>query len=254
MSAAVAMPNSPLLRASGVVKSFGGVRAVRSMDFEIAAGEIVGLIGPNGSGKSTLLSCLSGDQRMDGGRVEFSGEDATNVGAMKMSRRGLGRTFQNVKVFPALTVYENVLLARNWQEISFFELFRRAGADAQRRADDLLELTEMTAVAGELAGSLSGGQRRLLEFVMALMPRPSLVMLDEAASGVNPTLVAKLRRYLLELRDSEGIAFIIVEHNVDFVFSTVDRTVVMAAGSILAAGTADEVRTNQEVIDAYLGV
>ncbi|GAA1559956.1 ABC transporter ATP-binding protein [Kribbella lupini] len=244
----------PLLAATGVRKTFNSIRAVDGIDLTVGRGEILGLIGPNGSGKSTLLSCLAGEQKINDGRVEFEGHDVTNAGAMRIARRGIARTFQNVRVFSELTVEENVLLARNWATASPLAMIRPAERSVRSRAAELLELTEMTPLAKVLAGALSGGQKRLLEFVMALMPGPKLVMLDEAASGVNPTLIRKLREYVLQVRERDGIAFVIVEHNVDFVFSTVDRIVVMSAGKVLDEGDPVRVRKNQEVIDAYLGV
>lgn len=253
MTTVAVKPGQPLLRATGVRKTFGGVRAVRGIDLEVAAGEIVGLIGPNGSGKSTMLGCLSRDVAVDEGEIVFEGRAITKVGAAKVARRGIGRTFQNVRVFPELTVQENALLARNWSAVSPLAMLGRPDRACRDRVDQLLELTEMTRLRREFAGNLSGGQKRLLEFVMALVARPRLVMLDEAASGVNPTLVEKLKGYVLRLRDEEGVAFLVVEHNVDFIFSLADRIVVMETGEILAQGTPAEIRDNQEVIDAYLG-
>ena len=244
----------PLLVARQIRKSFGGVNAVQGVDFHVNQGEIVGLIGPNGSGKSTLLACLSGDTPSDDGRVAFGSADVTNCGAMRMARTGLGRTFQNVRVFNELTVTENALLSRNWSRVSAWHLLRGPDAETRRRASMLLELAEMESLSNELAGSLSGGQKRLLEFVMAHMSEPRLVMLDEAASGINPTLVEKLREHLLELRARENVAYVIVEHNIDFVFSTVDRVVVLSAGRVLDEGAPEVVRANQEVVDVYLGV
>jgi ABC-type branched-subunit amino acid transport system ATPase component len=254
MSAAPTLePSGLLLEATGIRKTFGGVQAVRGVDLHIAPGEIVGLIGPNGSGKSTMLGCLSRDIPIDEGKVMFEGRSLSKVGASRAARRGIGRTFQNIRVFPELTVHENALLARNWGQVSPLAMLGRADKACQARVDHLLALTEMTRLRGEFAGNLSGGQKRLLEFVMALVSEPRLVMLDEAASGVNPTLIEKLKSYVLRLRDEENVAFLVVEHNVDFIFTLADRIVVMETGSILAQGAPDTIRHNQEVIDAYLG-
>lgn len=244
---------APLLEATGVRKTFGGVQAVRGVDLHVAPGEIVGLIGPNGSGKSTMLGCLSRDLLLDEGEVLFEGRSLTGVGASRVARRGIGRTFQNIRVFPELTVHENALLSRNWGKVSPLAMLGRADKACRARVDHLLELTEMTRLRAEFAGNLSGGQKRLLEFVMALVSEPRLVLLDEAASGVNPTLIEKLKSYVLRLREEENVAFLVVEHNVDFIFTLADRIVVMETGSILAQGTPDAIRHNQEVIDAYLG-
>jgi ABC-type branched-subunit amino acid transport system ATPase component len=254
MSAAPTLESSgPLLRATGIRKSFGGIQAVKGVDLEVAAGEIVGLIGPNGSGKSTMLGCLSRDLAPDEGEVTYEGRSLSRVGASRVARRGIGRTFQNVRVFPELSVEQNALLARNWSRVSPFAMLGRADRACRARVDHLLELTEMTRLRSEFAGNLSGGQKRLLEFVMALVAEPRLVLLDEAASGVNPILVEKLKSYVLHLRDEENVAFLVVEHNVDFIFSLADRIVVMETGEVLAQGAPEQIRRNQEVIDAYLG-
>ncbi|ANY08509.1 ABC transporter ATP-binding protein [Pseudonocardia sp. HH130630-07] len=243
----------PLLRASGVRKRFGGLVAVDGVDLHVDRGEIVGLIGPNGSGKSTMLGCVSRDLPLDGGSIEFEGRSLDRLRASRAARRGIGRTFQNVRVFPELTVRENALLARDWTTVPALGLLRGPEAATRERVAELLETTEMTRLARTPAGNLSGGQKRLLELVMALVARPRLVLLDEAASGVNPTLVQKLRQYVLTMREQERVAFLVVEHNVDFIFGLADRIVVMETGTVLAEGTPAEIRENQEVVDAYLG-
>lgn len=244
---------SNLLEARGVTKSYGGVRAVRGVDFHVDAGEIVGLVGPNGSGKSTLLACLSRDTPMDTGSIEFKGQDITKLRTLQVARRGLSRTFQDVRVFPELTIWENALLGRQWRDVGLRGLLRPADAATERRATDLIELMEIPHLTHQYAGNSSGGQLRLVELVMAMMSNPSLVMLDEATSGVNPSLTESLKHYVKVLNKEEGVAFIIVEHNIGFVFSVADRIVVLDDGKLLANGTPDEVRHNQEVIDAYLG-
>jgi ABC-type branched-subunit amino acid transport system ATPase component len=242
-----------LLEAVGIEKRFGGVRAVKSVDFRVAPGEIVGLVGPNGSGKSTLLGCISRGINVDGGTISFDSRDITRERPRAVARRGLARTFQNVKVFPDLKVRENALLARRWNEVSPLRMLGPADAATRERVDDLLELTQMTRLANEFAGNLSGGQKRLLELVMALVSKPRLVLLDEASSGVNPTLIESLKTYIQALHADEGVSFVIVEHNIGFIFSLASRIVVLDAGAVLADGTPDEIRGNKEVIDAYLG-
>jgi ABC-type branched-subunit amino acid transport system ATPase component len=245
--------NALLLEAIGVDKRFGGVHAVKSVDFRVAPGEIVGLVGPNGSGKSTLLNCLSRGTDVDAGTISFDSQDITRERPRTVARRGLARTFQNVKVFPDLKVRENALLARRWSEVSPLRMLGPADAATRARVDDLLELTQMSRLASEFAGNLSGGQKRLLELVMALVSKPRLVLLDEASSGVNPTLIEALKSYIRALHAEEGVSFVIVEHNIGFIFSLASRIVVLDAATVLADGTPDEVRVNQEVIDAYLG-
>jgi len=251
---ALTVPVSPrMLEARSVQKSFGGVHAVRDVNFHVSAGEIVGLVGPNGSGKSTLLGCLSRDIPIDAGSIVFNGIDVTRRRAMDLARSGMARTFQSSRIFPELTVWENALLGRQWRGIGLRDMIRPAGPDVRQRATALIEMMEIPHLREQYAGNISGGQRRLLELVMAMMSRPSLVMLDEATSGVNPTLIESFKEHVRVLNREEGVAFVIVEHNIGFVFSIADRVVVLDEGSVLADDSPEEILTNQEVIDAYLG-
>ena len=242
-----------LLHATGLDKHFGGVHALQGVDFTVAPGEIVGLVGPNGSGKSTLLACLSRAHDVDAGTIAFDDRDITRTRARTVARRGLTRTFQNVKIFPELKVRENALLARQWDKLKPWQMLGGPDAATRERVDDLLELTQMTRLADEFAGNLSGGQKRLLELVMALVSKPRLVLLDEASSGVNPTLIESLKTYIRSLHAEEGVSFVIVEHNIGFIFSLASRIVVLDQGKVLADAPPDQIRNNQEVIDAYLG-
>ena len=251
--ASTALPPSPLLAATGIAKRFGGLQALGGVDFRVDAGEIVGLVGPNGSGKSTLLACLSRDLPLDDGVITFGGEDITGMRPMHVARRGLGRTFQNIRLFPELTVWENTLLGRQWADVGLRRLLRPADSEAADRSRALLELIGLTHLAGEYAGNLSGGQKRLVELAMAMASRPRLVMLDEATSGVNATLIESLKNHVRLLNAKENVAFLIVEHNIDFIFSLADRIVVLQDGVVLAEGTPEQIQRNPEVIDAYLG-
>lgn len=246
-------PGTHLLDARGVDKHFGGVHAVRSVDFHVSPGEIVGLVGPNGSGKSTLLNCLSRVTSVDAGRIVFDDTDVTSLRAMHLARRGLARTFQSVRVFPELSVWDNALLGRQWKGVGIRGIVRPADSATRDRATELLDLMRMSELAGHYAGNISGGQMRLLELVMAMMSRPKLVMLDEATSGVNPTLIESLRHYVQVLNRDEQVAFVIVEHNIGFIFPLAERIVVLDNGRVLADGRPAEIQRNQEVIDAYLG-
>lgn len=242
-----------LLQAIGLEKHFGGVHALQGVDFTVAPGEIVGLVGPNGSGKSTLLACLSRTHDVDAGTITFDDRDITRTRTRTVARRGMTRTFQNVKIFPELKVRENALLARQWDSLRPWQMLGGPDAATRERVDALLELTQMTRLADEFAGNLSGGQKRLLELVMALVPEPRLVLLDEASSGVNPTLIESLKTYIRTLHSEEGVSFVIVEHNIGFIFSLASRIVVLDQGRVLADAPPEEIRNNQEVIDAYLG-
>lgn len=246
-------PRSAVLEARGVSKRFGGLWALRDVDFHMKSQEIVGLIGPNGSGKTTLLNCLARSLPVTKGTIHFQGDDITDLPPFRVAKQGLTRTFQKVRIFADLSVWENVVLSRQWADVGLWELLRGTGNDTQERAAELLDLVGLRKLETEFAGNLSGGQQRLLELVMAMMPRPSVVMLDEATSGVNPTLIESLKHYLRTLHDQEGVAFLLIEHNVGFIFSMAERIVVLHQGEELANGLPDDVRGNKEVIDAYLG-
>ncbi|KRE40777.1 hypothetical protein ASG74_14910 [Knoellia sp. Soil729] len=200
-----------------------------------------------------MLGCLSRDIPADRGTIEFNGEDIGGLRTMQVARRGMGRTFQNVRLFPELTVWENALLGRQWKGVGLGKLLRPPDAATRQRAGDLIDLMEIPHLTHLYAGNISGGQMRLVELVMAMMSSPTLVLLDEATSGVNPTLIESLKHYVKVLNDEENVAFIVVEHNIGFIFSIADRIVVLDDGQQLANGTPHEISENKEVIDAYLG-
>ena len=242
-----------LLEAAGVIKRFGGLTAVDGVDVEVAPGEMVGLIGPNGSGKTTLFDCLSGVQSIDGGSVSFDGVDITRRRPHQVARLGMARTFQLIRVYRDLTVGENMELSTQWAEIGLRDLFRRADAATRRKGEDLLEFLMLGPMRDEPAGTLSGGQRRLLEIGMALMSDPRLVLLDEATAGVNPSLVEDIKGRLRAVNSEQGVAFLLVEHNVQFVADLCQRVVVLDAGSKLAEGTPSQIMDDPAVIEAYFG-
>ena len=205
-----------LLEARGVVKRFGGLTAVDSVDISVAAGEMVGLIGPNGSGKTTLFDCLSRVSALDAGMIRFDGADITGRRAHDVARMGMSRTFQLIRVYRDLSVAENMHLSIQWGELGVPGLFARTDVATRRRADELLDFLLLRRLRHERAGNLSGGQRRLLEIGMSLMSEPRLVLLDEASSGVNPTLVADIADRIRAVNAEQGVAFLLVEHNVQF--------------------------------------
>lgn len=244
---------APILEARKVSKRFGGLWALRDVDFAMQPREIVGLIGPNGSGKTTLLNCLARSLDVTEGSIHFEQEDITGIPPFKVAKKGLTRTFQKVRIFEDLSVWENVVLARQWADVGLRGLLGATEQGTQERAGELLDLVGLRRLQDEFAGNLSGGQQRLLELVMAMMPRPSAVMLDEATSGVNPTLIESLKRYLRTLHEEEGVAFLLIEHNIGFIFSMAQRIVVLHQGEELANGLPEDVKNDKEVIDAYLG-
>ncbi len=244
---------SALLEAVGVTKRFGGLTAVDGASLRVERGEIVGLIGPNGCGKTTFFDCISRLHALDGGRISFEGHDITRHRAWQVARMGLARTFQVIRVYRTMSVRDNLLVSRRWGDTGLLGLMRRSPREIARDADLLLDLLLLTRLAHEPAGHLSGGQRRLLEIGMAMMPGPSLVLLDEAASGVNPTLVNAIVDRIKELNARRGTAFLLVEHDIDFVASLCGRVVVLNQGRNLAEGTPAQVRAKPAVIEAYFG-
>jgi len=245
---------TPLLEVQDVALAFGGVRAVDGASFDVEEGSITGLIGPNGAGKSTLFNCVSGFLRAQSGRVTLDGRRIDRLSPHRIARAGLVRTFQTPRTLTRMTVAENVLLAATRHPGE--QLGRRGArreAEARSNAAELLALVGLDTHAGALAGTLSGGQRKLLDLIRALMTEPRLLLLDEPMAGVSPTLRAQLLQHIRELRDRGGITLLIVEHDLDFVMGASDRIVVMNDGRVIADGTPDEVRGDERVVDAYLG-
>jgi branched-chain amino acid transport system ATP-binding protein len=254
----VAKPD-PILVVDGAVRRFGGVTAVDVEHLEIERGMITALIGPNGAGKTTLFNLLTGFDKADGGRWRFEGEDVSGRPAHKLARMGMVRTFQLTKALSRLTVIENMKLgARDQQGERFLpalvrSLWRDQEQEIEARADELLARFRMDHMRDEFAGSLSGGQRKLLEMARALMVEPAVVMLDEPMAGVNPALTQSLLDHVKDLRDKEHRTVVFVEHDMDVVHDISDWVVVMAEGRIIAEGPPDVIGTNPKVIDAYLG-
>jgi neutral amino acid transport system ATP-binding protein len=250
---------APLLRVRGAAVSFGGLHAVDGVAFDVDEREILALIGPNGAGKSTLFGIVSGFIRPDTGSVEFAGRDITRTSAHGRARRGLVRTFQLPRVFARMTVLDNMVLAANDQPADRLGaalvpgLGRRRAKDIEQRALELLAGFGLETKAGAYAGSLSGGQRKLLEFARSLMARPRLLLLDEPLAGVNPRLGDELLAHMQRLRAEEGLAFLFVEHDMTAVMEHADRVVCMGEGRVKAIGTPEQVRSDPAVLEAYLG-
>lgn len=245
---------TPILSAADVSKHYGAIRAVDGVSFDVAPGEIFGVIGPNGSGKTTLFNSVLGQIRPDSGRVTFQGRDITGAGPLALSRLGIGRTFQSLQVFGGLSVRDNVIAAAQEHRGTLWSrLFGAPELGLGGQADAMLDLFELTPHAGKLAGGLSYGQQKLLDMAMAFMAEPALVMLDEPAAGVNPRLIDMIRGLLQRLNRERGTTFVVIEHNMDFVMALCQRIMVLAEGRVLALGTPAEIRSNPAVLEAYLG-
>jgi ABC-type branched-subunit amino acid transport system ATPase component len=249
-----------LLEVSGLSKHFGGVQAVDRCSFTAAEGQVTGLIGPNGAGKSTAIDLISGFKIPDTGTVLFEGHPVQGRPPHRISRLGLLRTFQTPREWPALTVLENLILARfQPRRESFLWSLRgptraeRQGADEERtRARAILDEFGLLELRNERAGNLSGGQKRLLEFARIRVAEPRLVVLDEPMGGVNPVLGERMATAVLGFVPN-GTSVIIVEHNLPFIERVTDAVVVMAEGRVIAEGPFESLRSNQAVVDAYLG-
>ncbi len=240
-----------LLEAHGVTKAFGGIQALNACDITVEQGTITGLIGPNGSGKTTLFNVITGYERADAGNVMFEGADITRAKPDKIFNLGIGRTFQLTRIFPRLTVTENMHVAIRRKGLG--ALFSGWSASGEReRALRLLDFVGLTHLKDQPAGSLSYGQRKLLELAFILVAEPRVVLLDEPAGGVNPTLIGQLGDRIRKL-NNQGVTFLIVEHNMEFVMGLCHKVMVMHRGSKLAEGTPAEVRANPAVLEAYLG-
>jgi len=245
---------SAVLEVRDLAKSFGGIRAVDGVSFDVREGEILGLIGPNGSGKSTLFNCILGQLPASAGEVRIDGSAITGMRPCELNRLGVGRTFQLLQVFPQLTVRENLILAGQEHRGSMWSrLAGRRDAGLGAAADKMIGFFRLTALAAENAGALSYGQQKLLDVAMAFMAGPRLVLLDEPAGGVNPTMLAGLRERLREINAAQRATFVVIEHNMEFVMSLCTRILVLAEGRIIAEGAPQEVRNNPAVIEAYLG-
>jgi branched-chain amino acid transport system ATP-binding protein len=243
----------PLLEIRDLTKSFFKFSALSRVSLEVERGELLGIIGPNGSGKTTLFNCVTGVLRPSGGRVRFKGEDITGLSPDAVYRRGIARTFQLIQLFPEMTVLENMLMAAQERQGTLLgRLVHREEAAATDRAIGLLEYLGIAALKDALASNLSYGQQKLLDFGMALMSEPEVILLDEPLAGVNPTMINNLVRHILAL-NARGHTFVVIEHNMEVVMSLCRRIVVLSQGERIAEGTPAEVADNPLVLDAYFG-
>ncbi len=239
-----------LLEIDRLCKNFGGVRAVADCTFAVEEGSITGLIGPNGSGKTTAFNIITGYLKSDSGAIRFGGHMVKQPNPARLYRQGLSRTFQQARIFPDLTVEENLVIAAgfSWRALLGARLTR---AD-RSQALEMLEEFRLSGLAELSAGELSYGQRKLLEFAAVLMSRPKLVLLDEPTAGVNPVMIETMEHHI-RTRHREGVTFLVVEHDMPLVMRLCDPVIVLDRGTTIAVGGPADVQSNALVLDAYLG-
>ncbi|MGW1197709.1 ABC transporter ATP-binding protein [Streptomyces sp. NPDC002536] len=252
------MTGTPLLAATGVTMRFGGLTAVRSVGLTVHPGQIVGLIGPNGAGKTTLFNCLTGLYTPTEGTVTYRGRTLPSKPHL-VTRAGIARTFQNIRLFANMTVLENVLVGRHTRTREGLlsalvrgPAFHRAEAASAQRAAELLAFTGLAAKAGHLARNLPYGEQRRLEIARALASEPGLLLLDEPTAGMNPQETRATEELVFAIRD-RGTAVLVIEHDMRFIFNLCDRVTVLVQGEKLVEGTTEAVQRDERVVAAYLG-
>ena len=240
-----------MLEVQNISKAFGGVHALDTCSLTVEQGTITGLIGPNGSGKTTMFNVITGYEKVDSGSVRLSGQTITNARPDKVFRLGIGRTFQLTRIFPRLTVMENMHVAAQREGIKAL-LSRWSSTHEQKRALELLDFLGLTQLKDIPAANLSYGEKKLLEFAFVLIAEPQVILLDEPAGGINPTLINQISERIRTL-NKQGVTFLIVEHNMEFVMGLCETVTVMHRGTKIAEGTPQEVRSKPAVLEAYLG-
>ena len=254
------MSNSEILHVENISKFFGGLAAVNNCSLKIKKGSITGIIGPNGSGKTTLFNLIAGNLKSSKGSVIFNNENITNMPSYQLFSKGLLRTFQIAHEFSNLTVLENLMMVPSNQSGENLitalinpKLVEREEDQLKEKALEVIEFLNLKHLSNELAGNLSGGQKKLLELGRTMMVDAKLVLLDEVGAGVNRTLLKDLGTAILRLNKEKGYTFCMIEHDMDFISRMCDPVIVMSEGSVLFEGTSDEVKKNDKVIDSYLG-
>ncbi len=247
------MSTAAVIEVSNVTKSFGGVIANRDISLTVPNGKITGLIGPNGSGKTTLFNSIVGYHPIDSGSIRFKGREISDLNVQRIARLGLLRTFQQTRIYGKLDCMQNMLISIPHRHASWTDMFATHSGEPQERAERLLEFVGLYAKRRLLAGSLSFGQQKLLEFAMALMNEPEVLMLDEPTAGINPTLINGLIDRLKRANSEFGITMFVIEHNMRVIMNMADIVYCLAHGELLAQGAPASIQNDQRVIDAYLG-
>jgi branched-chain amino acid transport system ATP-binding protein len=244
---------APIIEVENVSKSFGGVVANRSVSLSVPRGRITGLIGPNGSGKTTLFNSIVGYYPIDAGSIRFEGQEISRLRVQDIARLGLLRTFQTTRIYGKMNCVQNMLISIPHRKASFKDMFARHSGETTERAEHLLAIVGLYEKRFLRAGSLSFGQQKLLEFAMALMNEPTVLLLDEPTAGINPTLINGLIDRLKRANTEFGITLFIIEHNMRVIMNMASMVYCLAHGELLAAGEPAEIQRDQRVIDAYLG-
>lgn len=242
-----------IIEVENVSKSFGGVKANTDISMRVEKGGITGLIGPNGSGKTTLFNSIVGYHPVDSGSIKFEGQEISKMLVPEIARLGLLRTFQQTRIYGEMNCVENMLISLPVRKMTFMENFKRNTAEDRERAEHLLEFVGLYEKRLLRSGSLSFGQQKLLEFAMALMNEPTVLLLDEPTAGINPTLINGLIDRLKRANSEFGITLFIIEHNMRVIMNMADQIYCLAHGELLASGSASDIQNDQRVIDAYLG-
>ena len=244
---------TPILEVRGVRKSFGGVVANHDVSLSVPEGKIVGLIGPNGSGKTTLFNSIVGFHPIDAGSIRFQGEEISTLRVPSIARLGLLRTFQQTRIYSKMTCVQNMLVSVPQAESGWRYMFWRETPAESRRSDELLKFVGLFSKRNLRAGDLSFGQQKLLEFAMALMYKPTMLLLDEPTAGINPTLINGLMNRVQRVNKEFGITLLVIEHNMRVIMNLAEYIYCLAHGELLAEGKPETIRNDQRVIDAYLG-
>jgi branched-chain amino acid transport system ATP-binding protein len=246
--------STPLLQLTGVTKTFGGIHALSGMVCEVPEGKIVGVIGPNGAGKTTLFNTITGAYRADAGEVKLKGVDVTQWPSYRIVRQGIARTFQNIRLFGSMTVWEHLLVAQPHSESAWRRLLPISWANpaAQERAEEVMAFFGLTELRDRPAKSLPYGIQRKVEMARAVTARPKLLLLDEPVAGMNHDEAEEIRALMIRLRDT-GLTILLIEHDMNFVMRLCDYLYVLDFGVLIAEGKPEEVRANPVVLDAYLG-
>ena len=242
-----------IIEVHNVTKSFGGVVANHDVSMTVNSGTITGLIGPNGSGKTTLFNSIVGYHPIDGGSIQFEGEEISRLPVQQIARRGLLRTFQQTRIYGAMNGVENMLISLPHRKMNIWDALKTYTKEDYERADHLLEFVGLYEKRMLKSGDLSFGQQKLLEFAMALMNEPTCLLLDEPTAGINPTLINGLIDRLKRANTEFGITLFVIEHNMRVIMNMAETIYCLAHGELLAQGTPDEIQNDQRVIDAYLG-